>query len=195
MVIDDAEQPEADCRAIERMARGEVGAFGELYDRHARAMYSLALRIVSHTADAEEVVQDVFADVWRHSARYDRAGASVVGWLLTMTRGRAIDRLRARRSRPDARGGDGALPNIPATAANQESRVIGRRQRVQALEGAMGTLPDTLRAPIELAFYEGLSHAAIAERLGEPLGTIKTRMRSALARLCGALARTVCDDG
>jgi RNA polymerase sigma-70 factor (ECF subfamily) len=103
-----------------------------------------------------------------------------------MTRARAIDRLRARQSRPDSLAGDRALPNIPAAVVNQESRAIDR-QNVEALKGAIGTLPDNLRAPIELAYYEGLSHADIAKRLGEPLGTVKTRMRAALARLRGAL--------
>jgi RNA polymerase sigma-70 factor (ECF subfamily) len=186
MVIDGEEQLRADRRAIELVSRGDVGALDELYDRHARAVYSLALRIVSDTADAEEVVQDVFTQVWRQSARYDGARASVTGWLLMMTRARAIDRLRARQSRPDALAGDSALPSIPAVAVNQESRVIDR-QNVQALKGAIDTLPDNLRAPIELAYYEGLSHADIAKRLGEPLGTVKTRMRSALARLRGTL--------
>jgi RNA polymerase sigma-70 factor (ECF subfamily) len=186
MVIDGEEQLRADRRAVELVSRGDIGALDELYDRHSRAIYSLALRIVSDRADAEEVVQDVFTQLWRQSVRYDSARASVAGWLLMMTRARAIDRLRARQSRPDSLAGDRALPNIPAAVVNQESRAIDR-QNVEALKGAIGTLPDNLRAPIELAYYEGLSHADIAKRLGEPLGTVKTRMRAALARLRGAL--------
>ena len=190
-MIDDEEQPRADRRAVERVSQGDLDALAELYDRHARAVYSLARRIVSDQADAEEVVQDVFTQVWRHSARYDRARASVAGWVLMMTRARAIDRVRARQSRPDTRAGDAALPNLPAAMVSQESRVI-TRQHVQALTGAIGTLPDTLRTPIELAYYEGLTHAEIATRLGEPLGTVKTRMRAALTRLRGAMSQ---EDG
>ena len=186
MLSDGEEQLRADRRAIELAARGDVAALDQLYERYSRAIYSLALRIVSDRGDAEEVVQDVFTQVWRQSARYDSARASVAGWLLMMTRARAIDRLRARQSRPDAMAGDLLLANIETSAVSQEARVIDH-QKTEALKQAIGTLSDVLRAPIELAYYEGLSHTAIAEQLGEPLGTIKTRMRSALAKLRGAL--------
>jgi RNA polymerase sigma-70 factor, ECF subfamily len=186
VIEDGAEQARADRRTVEVMARGDTTALGELYDRYARAVYSLALRVVSNQADAEEVVQDVFTQAWRQSARYDDSRASVSGWLLMMARARAIDRLRARQSRPDAVAGDAALPNIPEAAPDQEIRAIDR-QTAQSLKGALGTLPEILRTPIELAYYEGLSHSAIAERLGEPLGTVKTRVRTALLRLRGVL--------
>jgi RNA polymerase sigma-70 factor (ECF subfamily) len=182
-VMDDSEaEAHADRRAVERMARGDAAALGELYDRYASRMYSLALRIVSNPADAEEVVQDVFTQAWRQSLRYDDSRATVAAWLFMMTRARAIDRWRARQSRPDATADAGALRDIPALGPTQEVRVINA-QTVRALKDALNTLPDTLRTPIELAYYEGLSHSAIAQRLGHPLGTVKTRMRSALLKL------------
>ncbi|HEY7293001.1 MAG TPA: sigma-70 family RNA polymerase sigma factor [Vicinamibacterales bacterium] len=177
----------ADQSIVARIATGDAGALGDLYDRHARAVYSLAFRIVGDRPDAEEVVQDVFTQVWRQSGRYDRARASVAGWLLMMARARAIDRVRARQSRPDRLATDTVIPDLPATTRSQEAAAIGV-QAAQGLKSALRMLPDTLRLPIELAYYEGLSHTAIAERLGEPLGTVKTRMRTALLKLRTAIA-------
>jgi RNA polymerase sigma-70 factor (ECF subfamily) len=189
MVSDDGgDLARADRRAVELVARGEADALGELYDRHARLVYSLALRIVTDKADAEEVVQDVFTQVWRQSAHYDGSRATVMGWLLMTTRARAIDRLRARQSRPDMRAGDRDLRDAPTAIPSQEARVTDL-QIAQALKTALDTLSDTLRAPIELAYYEGLSHAEIAERLGKPLGTVKTHLRTALMRLRVVLYR------
>jgi RNA polymerase sigma-70 factor (ECF subfamily) len=178
------ESPPADQQAVLSVARGDVNALGELYDRHAHAVYALALRIVSNQSDAEEIVQDVFVQAWRQSARYDAFRGSVVAWLLMMTRTRAIDRLRSRQARQDALADDQALPGLSTSSASQEALAIDR-QTVQALKGALDTLPDLLRAPIELAYYEGLSHSAIAQRLGQPLGTVKSRVRTALAKLRG----------
>ena len=92
---------EVDQRALEQLARGDESALAELYDRHARLLYSLALRIVRHQADAEDVLQEVFSQVWRQASRYDASRGTVVGWLVTLTRGRAIDRLRRERVKPD----------------------------------------------------------------------------------------------
>src|SRR5467141_3976334 len=96
-----AASAEADQRAFEQLARGDEGALAELYDRHARLLYSLALRIVRHEADAEDVLQEVFSQVWRQASRYDPSRGTVVGWLVTLTRARAIDRLRRDRVKPD----------------------------------------------------------------------------------------------
>lgn len=174
---------------ILRIANGEHGALGTLYDVHGRAVYTLALRIVGDPAEAEEVTQDVFLQVWRGAARYDKKRATVAGWLLMMTRSRAIDRVRARQARPiGTESPEFAITSLADGAAGQEATVI-TGQAVERLKAALQELPNTMRAAIELAYYEGLTQSAIAERLGEPLGTVKTRMRTALQKLRLALGQ------
>jgi RNA polymerase sigma-70 factor, ECF subfamily len=172
----------ADGSALDRMARGDHDALAELYDRHGRVVYSLALRIVRDQRDAEEVVQDVFAQAWRQSGRYAAGRGSVIAWLMTLTRSRAIDRLRGRRARPDATGDSTAVLEISDAAASADEQLDWAAQagRVRA---ALEALPLLQRVAIELAFYEGLTHTEIATRLEEPLGTVKTRIRQGLLKL------------
>jgi RNA polymerase sigma-70 factor (ECF subfamily) len=167
--------------AVERMVRGETAALGDLYDLHARSVYSLALRILGDPSDAEDIVQEVFTQAWRQAARYDAGRATVVGWLLMIARSRSLDRLRSRQARPD-RTIATALPDLASAAPGQEADALSAED-VARLRDALGRLGDAARTPIELAYYEGLSQSAIAERLGQPLGTVKTRMRTALAQL------------
>jgi RNA polymerase sigma-70 factor (ECF subfamily) len=169
---------------IERLAAGDQNALADLYDGYGRSVYALACRIVTDRTEAEDVVQEVFAQAWRHAARYDPSRATVIGWLLMMTRARAIDRLRARKVRPVA--ADTAMPDLADQAPGQEATTISDEQ-ARRLGAALGQLPEPQRAAIELAYYEGLSQSDIAERLREPLGTVKTRMRSALQKLRVAL--------
>jgi RNA polymerase sigma-70 factor, ECF subfamily len=176
-----------DRAAVARMAEGDTSALAELYDRHAPAIYSLAARIVSDAAEAEDVVQDVFTQVWRQAMRYDAARAPVAAWLMIITRARALDRLRRRRSRIVAVEMDVDVPQPHDPGATQEARVI-TGQEAERLRAALGALTDSQRAAIELAYYEGLSQSDIADRLQEPLGTIKTRIRSGLLKLRAALA-------
>jgi RNA polymerase sigma-70 factor (ECF subfamily) len=168
--------------AVDRMARGDSSALADLYDRHARAIYSLAVRILSDAAEAEDVVQDVFTQAWRQAARYDATRAPVVGWLLVITRARALDRLRAQRSRivPTELGESTPQPRDPDPS--QETLAITAEQ-ADRLRGALGALPEGQRTALELAYYQGLSQSDIAERLQQPLGTIKTRIRSGLLKL------------
>ena len=172
----------ADRSALERMARGDHHALAELYDRHARGVYSLALRIVRDQRDAEEVTQDVFAQAWRQSGKYSAARGSVIAWLMTMTKSRAMDRVRGRRARPDAAGDPDPIPGIfdPAAPVDEQVASAVRADHVRA---ALDGLPLLQRIAIELAFYEGLTHTEIADRLDEPLGTIKTRIRQGLQKL------------
>ena len=176
---------EEDQRTLARMAGGDPSALEDLYDRHGRAVYSLACRILGDRSEAEDITQDVFSQAWSQAAQYDARRATVAGWLLMMSRTRSIDRVRARRSRPQTLAGD--LPEAADPAAGAEAGAIGAQAAARVRE-ALGALPETQRAAIELAYYRGLSHTEIATRLGQPLGTIKTRIRTALMSLRSALA-------
>lgn len=181
----------ADLEAIRRVAGGDADALAFLYDRHSRIVYSLAFRIVGDPPEAEEVVQDVFAQAWRQAERYDTTRGAVVAWLLMITRSRAIDRIRSRRGLP-ALAADGArgLQEMEDPADGPELMTLSADQ-VRRLRTALDTLPLPQRMTIELAFYEGLTHVEIAERLGEPLGTVKTRIRLGLLKLRDAIMETV----
>ena len=175
-----------DVGILARMAAGDHQAVGELYDRHARTIYALAWRIVGDRGEAEDVVQEVFSQAWRQASRYDPARASVAGWLLMLTRARAIDRLRARRSGRLTQPGDQGLTEPPDLLPDQEARAI-TAEAAAGVRRALEMLPEPQRVPIELAYFSGLTQVDIAERLREPLGTIKTRMRTGLQKLRTAL--------
>src|SRR5918992_767135 len=180
----------ADLEAIRRVARGDADALALLYDRHSRIVYSLAFRIVGDPPEAEEVVQDVFAQAWRQAERYDTTRGAVVAWLLMITRSRAIDRVRSRRGLPPlAPDGEKGLAAMADPAEGPELQTLSAEQ-VRRLKRALDTLPLQQRMTIQLAFYEGLTHVEIAERLEEPLGTVKTRIRLGLLKLRSAALET-----
>ena len=160
----------ADRALLDLLASGDHEALGELYDRHGSSVYALAVRIVSDRGDAEDIVQEVFSQAWRQVARYDPARATVVGWLLMMTRARAIDRVRARKARPAV--SDGVVPDMPDPAVGQQAEAI-TSEAVARVGAALLELPEAQRTAIELAYYQGLTQAEIAHRLQEPLGTVK----------------------
>jgi RNA polymerase sigma-70 factor (ECF subfamily) len=161
---------------IGRIAAGRQDALGEFYDRYASLVNGLALRILRDPSDAEDVVQEVFVQAWRQADRFDPARGTPEAWLCTLARTRALDKLRRRVSRREAPAE--AAPGTTATPRNVE---------VLAVRKALEELSANQRKALELAYYEGLTQSEIAERLGEPLGTIKTRIRTAMMRLREAL--------
>jgi RNA polymerase sigma-70 factor (ECF subfamily) len=178
----------ADHAALERMARGDHDALAELYDRHGRLVFSLALRILRDQSDAEDIVQDVFSQAWRQEARYESSRGNVIAWLLNLTRSRAIDRLRGRRARPDAAAaGDPSSLDLPDLSQPVDEQVALSHQAAR-IRAAVDELSVLQRVAIELAFYEGLTHVEIADRLELPLGTVKTRIRQGLLKLKERLA-------
>ncbi|HTV01319.1 MAG TPA: sigma-70 family RNA polymerase sigma factor [Luteitalea sp.] len=179
-------QREADAEAMRRMAEGDATGLAELYDRHGRALFSLAFRILRDQGDAEEVVQDVFAQAWRQAARYDTSRGVVVAWLLMMTRSRAIDRVRLRRGRPGLREDHPDVLRDLSDEGDGIDLALLTQEQVVRVRAALDELPATQRLAIELAFYEGLTHSEVAERLEQPLGTVKTRIRLGLLRLRAA---------
>lgn len=173
---------------MQRLARGDGSALADLYDRHGRAVYALAVRMLTDHGEAEDLTQDVFTLAWRNAAKYDPARGAVAAWLLVTTRTRAIDRLRSRRSRPRAAGEDEIrrMDAIPDAAPSVEM-IVASVEGAARVKDALGTLPGDQRDALVLAYFEGLSHSEISERTGTPLGTIKTRIRAGLARLRQAM--------
>ena len=179
-----------DHAALAGMARGEDEALSELYDRHAGPIYSLALRILGDGAEAEDVVQEVFTQAWCQASCYNPARGAVGAWLLMLARSRAIDRLRARRARPGVILNDRAAGQVADAGPLADAQVVSSEQ-VSRVRAALDALPLLQRAAIELAFFEGLTHAEIAARLEQPLGTVKTRLRLAMLKLREALTGTL----
>jgi len=161
---------------LRRLAAGDQKALGEFYDLYAGLANGLALRILRDTADAEDVVQEAFVQVWRQAGRYDPRRGSPQAWLCTIARTRALDRLRRRVSRREDTAE--AAPAGTETPQTEEALTVRK-----ALDG----LSADQRRALELAYYEGLTQTEIARHLGEPLGTIKTRIRTAMIRLREAL--------
>jgi RNA polymerase sigma-70 factor (ECF subfamily) len=184
--VEETHQAVADLDAVARMAGGDESALAALYDRHATAIYSLALRITRRPQDAEDVTQQVFTQAWQTAARHDRSRGAVAAWLLMMARSRAIDCLRRRESAREGTVDDSQLAAIPDPEPGVEY-VVSTRQQVEQVSAAMAALPDEQRRALELAYYEGLTQREIASRTSTPLGTVKTRVRTALMSLRAAI--------
>ena len=165
-----------------RVEARDADALGILYDLHAARLMGLAERIVGTGGEAEEVLQDVFLYAWRAASSFDASRGSVLAWLLVATRSRSIDRLRARR--PASRGQIQRLDDVPEAASpvDVESDSVSRQWEA-ICRSAVGELPLEQRRVLELAYFEGLTHAEIAERTATPLGTVKTRARLGLMKL------------
>lgn len=181
----------ADEVLISMIARGDEAALGELYDRYSGLLFSLAAGILRSDADAEDVTAEVFSRAWSGASRFDPVRGSARAWLVTMTRSRSIDRLRARGRRQSAHERSASIdPEGAAVPLGQrqaaDARLEHNRRREVMLE-ALQDLPDAQRTVIEMAYYGGLSQSEIAGELGEPLGTVKTRARAALQKLRASL--------
>jgi RNA polymerase sigma-70 factor (ECF subfamily) len=171
---------------IRRMAAGDRQALAPFYDRYGSLAYSLVLRIVRDRADAADVLQDVFWEAWQHADRYDAERGTPEAWILTRARSRAIDRVRSvrRRGATFVAPVDEAIAATPDEGRPDPADLASDRTRVAS---ALGQLPEAQREAIELAYWGGLTQTEIAEKLGQPLGTVKTRIRLGMERLRGAL--------
>src|SRR6202522_638899 len=168
----------SDATLIARLVERDESALAALYDRYAGMLSSVLNRILRDTQAAEEILQDIFYQLWRTAAQFDPARGSLPGWLLVIARNRAISRLR----RHNPASGEELLENTVVLPTNLES-TIAQQQLMAQVKRALGNLPKEQRAAIELAYFEGLTHSEIAARTGDPLGTVKTRLRSALETL------------
>jgi len=168
-------------RLINRVAGGERDAIAELYDRHGARVYALAHRILGNGADAEDVVQEVFSQAWRTANAYQPDRGAVVAWLLVITRTRALDRVRVRK--PSEQGLDAVDPLALVSNGVAPADELIAREQAERVRAAVMQLPVDQRRALELAYFDGLSQTEIAAKLQAPLGTVKTRIRSALATL------------
>jgi RNA polymerase sigma-70 factor (ECF subfamily) len=176
-----------DREAIARVGAGDAAGLEVLYDRYSTLVYSLALRILRNTGDAEDVTQEVFAQLWAHASRFDPSRGAVGAWLSVIARSRALDRLRRHAAGARATTGPEALTAIPDPAPSVEVVAASAEQAAAARE-ALASLPSEQRTALELAYYEGLTQAEIAAKTATPLGTVKTRIRTGLQRIRDAMS-------
>ena len=174
---------------VREAANGDQSALTRLYDSTNRMVYGLILRIVSNTHTAEEVLLDVYLQIWRKAETYSASKGTVLAWLFTIARSRAIDALRSRASRESGQQDplDAVSAAVDRSPTPEENSAISQRR--QFVQQCLAELPVDQRQAIELAFFRGLSHSEIAEALKQPLGTIKTRVRLGMARLRESLRR------
>jgi RNA polymerase sigma-70 factor, ECF subfamily len=184
-----------DLTLLKRVVARDQAALAELYDLHNRLLFGVTLRILRNRPDAEEVLQEVFVRVWTRADTYDERLGSPAAWLTRMARNRAIDRLRAKRSR-----GDIDVPGVD-TSQDREARqpantpspeaLAQEAETGGALRNALVALPPEQRLLIEAAFFDGYTHQELADRFGLPLGTVKTRIRSGIIAMRERLEHTV----
>lgn len=182
-VIEDVRNASDEVALLVAVAAGDREAFGEIHRRYAGQMFAYVLRRTGDRGAAEDLVQEVFVTVWRSADAYDPRRAPVGAWITMIARNRMIDRLRRASVRPQL-----TVAGVDETGLGTEPSFAGRVTDRLAVADALATLPEHHRAAVELAFYDGLSYAEIAERTGTPLGTVKSRMLVALRRLAVELA-------
>lgn len=171
---------------IRQIARGDQAALGQLYDTTHRQIFGFILRILGDPGAAEEVTLEVFMQIWRQAADYDLQRGTPSAWMMMMARSRAIDRFR---SGDQERRRAEALDTVAAVRSKERSpeESAAQAERRHIVQQALSSLPPEQRQCIELAYYSGLSHSEIADKLSQPLGTVKTRIRLAMGRLREAL--------
>ena len=166
---------------IQKVANQDRDAFSQLYDRFSSLVFTLAMRMLRVRSDAEDLLQEVFVQIWRQAQSYSVQRGSPEAWIVNIARSRAIDKLRSIRRMEksfvltDDPARAESSENVESSAAESEARM--------AMNSALANLPETQRKVLELAYFDGLTQTEIANRLAEPLGTIKTRMRSGIQRL------------
>lgn len=168
--------------ALQQMARGEHPALGSCYDIMGPVVFSLAVRMLRDRPAAEDVTQDIFVQVWRQAANYDTTRGSPEAWIMMIARTRILDRLRSRSAGIILKPVGDNLPDAPDAEDWPEDMAISREDAAN-VRRALAELPHDQRHAIELAFFDGLTHVEISEKLSVPLGTIKTRIRLGLLKI------------
>jgi RNA polymerase sigma-70 factor (ECF subfamily) len=178
----DSSEVSRDEALVRRLLRRDVSAFEELYDRHSRLVHALVLRILQQATTAEEIVQDVFLQLWRNASQYDCSRGPFVPWLLTLARNRALDQLRLKSERQRRR--EEQAEELPSVIAIPDFEgALDEKRRAARVREVMSSLNPQQKRAIELAYFEGLTHTEIANALNKPLGTVKSWIRNGLLRL------------
>jgi RNA polymerase sigma-70 factor (ECF subfamily) len=163
-------------RLVARIRAGDQQALSELYDRYSHVVYGVALRILQDTGAAEDILQDIFLQLWRRPDAFDSSRGSLAAWLAVIARHRSIDRLRRRRPETD-------IEDCVITGGADPRDETERSVMIEQVRVVMNEMSSDQRTAMEMAFFQGMTHTEIAEKTGEPLGTIKTRIRSGLQML------------
>lgn len=182
--IGDEAQAQEQARLLAAMAIGEQAALGQLYDTLAKPLYSLAFRVLNNASEAQDVVQDVFVQLWKKASSYEQSRGSVFSWAVTLTRNRAIDRVRTRKRRAELLAE--SAPDIQPMTLNgghDSAHSLWLQEKAAAVRGALAQLGPDQQKAIELAYFSGLTQQEIAVTLNAPLGTIKARIRRGLRQL------------
>jgi RNA polymerase sigma-70 factor, ECF subfamily len=172
----DRQDASADERLLQRLSGGDQRAMTEIFDRYSRLVFSVAVRVLADSGQAEDVMQEVFLKVWREPQSFLQDRGRLGTWLAVITRNRAIDSLRRRRP-------SDSIEDVILIARTDIASEVEHNSLLDKVRGAMKILPPEQKLSMELAYFEGLSHSEIAARTGDPLGTVKTRIRSALLNL------------
>src|SRR5215831_13285818 len=187
-MAEETTQQIADREMLLRVSHGDQAAFSELYDRLSGPLYSIALKMLGDPSDAQDALQEVFVQIWSRAKTYDSEKSSVFSWAVLMTRSRAIDRLRARDRRLRVVAGPATDETMLADAtdastAESAADTVDKNDEAAHVRSLLNNLPSEQRQAIDLAFFGHLTHHEIASRLGQPLGTIKARIRRGLLKL------------
>ncbi len=164
------------------MSAGDAQALAILYDRHSQLVYSVALRVLGDTGRAEDVLQDIFMRLWRRPNVYDQARGNLGAWLAVIGRNRAIDVLRKHQGEADI---EGVIVSLDHDVSGQAER----SRAMQKILALLASMPSSQRSALEMAYFQGLTHTEISQRTGEPLGTVKTRIRTGLMSLRKAFSQ------
>lgn len=182
-------QPAPDSALVERMITGDESALVAVYDRYAAMIFGMLVRMLRDRQAAEEILQDLFFELWRGAARFDASRGSLPAWLMVIARNRALSRLRTRQYREIPEDIEAFPANAVASSVNLADD-SERNLLMEKLRTAMAALPSEQREAVELAYFEGMTQSEIAARTGSPLGTVKSRVRAALQSL-----KLIFDDG
>ena len=171
----------SDLSLVARVRARDESAMGALYDRYSSLVYAVALRVLGDTGAAEDVLQEIFFQLWRKPSAFDSARGSMGAWLSVIARNRAIDALRKRKPETD-------MEDVVLSVETDFADNADRSRAMDKIRGALKTMAVPQRSALEMAFFEGLTHSEIAQKTGEPLGTIKTRIRAGLLSLRSAVS-------